>query len=236
VLAARDRHTIGVVHTTPSGPIDVPLVFPPLAPFARTTVRLHPRPDSPTVEQSSMGGPLPWPADEAWPTCDGPEFGDHLDSCPGEPVVPLVPVLQLLADDIPELPFPAGTDVLQVLWCPFDHEPWSAPRPELRWRRRADVGARRQEMPVPDEEANPWHVPDPCVIDAERVIEYPTYDLPDAVWSQIRGTVRQVEQDTGWQYDPIWRSHRESRSVAIPVGPSRRTGRCAGAARRCSIC
>ncbi|MEO3821488.1 hypothetical protein [Plantactinospora sp. B24E8] len=189
------------MHTTPPGPIDVPTVFPPVARFARTTVRLHPRRGTPTVDQSSMGGLLWWPADEPWPTCDGPDDFDHLDHGPAEPEVPLVPVLQLLADDVPELPFPTGTDVLQVLWCPFDHDPFSAPRPELRWRRRADIGARRQEMPKPDGEADPEHIPDPCVLDPERVIEYPGYDLPEAVWPQIRDTITQVERDTGWEYE-----------------------------------
>lgn len=148
-----------------------------------------------------MGGPLLWPADEDWPLCDGPEGGDHLDASPGEPAAPLVPVLQLLAEDVPEVPFPAGMDVLQVLWCPFDHEPWSSPRPQLRWRRRADIHDRLREMPMPDEETEACHAPDPCVLAPERVIEYPTHDLPEAVWSQILGTIRQVAQETGWEYE-----------------------------------
>jgi hypothetical protein len=189
------------MYTTPDSPIDVPLVFPPVASFARTTVRLHPRPGKPTVEQSSMGGPLLWPADEAWPTCEGPQRGDHLDSSPANAEVPLVPVLQLLVDDVPELPVPAGADILQVLWCPFDHDPWTSPRPQVRWRNRASVGDRREEMPAADAEADPWHVPDPCVLDPERVTEYPNYDLPRAVRQQIRDGIAKTAQDTGWHYD-----------------------------------
>ncbi|MBG6099780.1 MULTISPECIES: hypothetical protein [Micromonospora] len=189
------------MHTTPSSPIDVPQVFPAVAPFARTTVRLHPRPGAPTAEQSSVGGPLLWPADEAWPVCDGPEPGDHYLDTPGEPAAPLVPVVQLLAEDVPEVPFPAGADVLQVLWCPFEHEPWTSPRPELRWRRRADVGARLQEMPAPDVESDPSHVPHPCVLDPERITEYPSWDLPRAVWPQIEDTMKRVAQETGWRYE-----------------------------------
>jgi hypothetical protein len=42
----------------------------------------------------------------------------------------LVPVLQLYARDIPELPFPGQTDLLQLLWCPNWHdEPWHGPHP-----------------------------------------------------------------------------------------------------------
>jgi hypothetical protein len=167
-------------------------------PFARTTVRLHPRKGSPDAGQSSVGGPLLWPADEPWPTCGQADLDDHPDEDAG---VPLVPVLQLRFEDIPELPFPEGTDILQVLWCPFDHDPWSAPRPQLYWRRRADIGARREAMPDTHEDADPAYIPDQCVVDPERVTEYPAHDLPRDVWSQIGETVEQIEADTGWQYD-----------------------------------
>ncbi|WBB91316.1 hypothetical protein [Verrucosispora sp. WMMC514] len=142
------------MHTTPLPPIDMDAVFPQLRGFARTTIRLHPRKGSPSVEQSSVGGPLLWPADEPWPTCDG----DGLDDHPAEAEVPLVPVLQLLADDVPELPFPEGSDVLQVLWCPFDHDPWSAPLPRLHWRRRSAIGPRLTAMPPPHEDTEAWHL------------------------------------------------------------------------------
>ncbi|GAA4588278.1 hypothetical protein BJY16_008509 [Actinoplanes octamycinicus] len=187
------------MHTTPAGPIDVPSEFPAVVPFARTTVRLHPRAGAPTAGQSSVGGPLLWPAGEPWPVCDGPEPDDHYPDGPGEPAAPLVPVLQLFAEDIPELPFPEGTDVLQVLWCPFDHEPFDAPRPEVRWRRRAglDVSA----SPAPDVESDPRRVPRPCVIAPERVVEYPSHDLPPSVWSEIQEAAQRVERDTGWSYE-----------------------------------
>jgi hypothetical protein len=193
------------VHTTPPSPIDVPSEFPALAPYARTTVRLHPRPGTPAIEHSSVGGPLLWPVDEPWPMCDGPNGYDHHDNSPGEPAAPLVPVVQLLVDDVPELPFPDGTDVLQVLWCPFDHDPFSAPRPQVRWRRRAGLGACRSSMPSPDAESDPRLVPSPCVVDPERVVEYPIYDLPEGAWSRIREAVRRVARETGWEYerDPL---------------------------------
>ncbi|MEK8170437.1 hypothetical protein NKH77_14935 [Streptomyces sp. M19] len=56
--------------------------------------------------------------------------------------MPLVPVLQLYAADVPDLPYPPGCDLLQVLWCPYEHQPYYAPRPELRWRDAADVAGR----------------------------------------------------------------------------------------------
>lgn len=50
--------------TTPPRPLDVTVLFPQLAPLARTATRLHPRPGSPSVHDSSVGGPLLGPADE----------------------------------------------------------------------------------------------------------------------------------------------------------------------------
>ncbi|MFG2978615.1 hypothetical protein ACGFYY_37235 [Streptomyces sp. NPDC048331] len=63
------------VRTTSPRPVDVTAVFPQLAPLARPAIRLHPRPGAPTPRDSSVGGPLLWPAEEPWPHCDGPHEG-----------------------------------------------------------------------------------------------------------------------------------------------------------------
>ncbi|MER5279852.1 hypothetical protein ABT025_29515 [Streptomyces sp. NPDC002809] len=55
--------------TTPSRPVDIESVFPELAAHRRTTTRLHPRPGAPGHRDSSVGGPLLWPAAEPWPVC-----------------------------------------------------------------------------------------------------------------------------------------------------------------------
>lgn len=54
--------------TTPPRP-DVVAAVPELAAYARTATRLHPRRGSPGVGDSSIGGPLLWPAEEPWPVC-----------------------------------------------------------------------------------------------------------------------------------------------------------------------
>jgi len=59
-----------VVRTTPTRPVDVAALFPALAAHARPATRLHPRAGAPTAGQSSVGGPLLWPAAEPWPFCD----------------------------------------------------------------------------------------------------------------------------------------------------------------------
>lgn len=68
-----------VTPVTPPRPIDVAAVFPQLAPLARTATRLHPRPGAPTWHDSSVGGPLLWPAEEPWPHCEGPHVVDGIN-------------------------------------------------------------------------------------------------------------------------------------------------------------
>ncbi|GAA1186171.1 hypothetical protein F4556_007198 [Kitasatospora gansuensis] len=58
-----------MTRTTPPRPLDVEVLFPELAGHRGTTTRLHPRPGSPDVSTSSVGGPMLWPADEPWPEC-----------------------------------------------------------------------------------------------------------------------------------------------------------------------
>lgn len=61
------------VPTTPPRPVDIERVLPELRQYARTATRLHPRPGNPGVNDSSIGGPLRWAADEPWPFCSGQE-------------------------------------------------------------------------------------------------------------------------------------------------------------------
>ncbi|MFZ3469262.1 hypothetical protein ACODT3_30750 [Streptomyces sp. 4.24] len=69
-----------MTRTTPPRPLDVAAVFPELADLARTATRLHPSPGSPTVHDSSVGGPLLWPAGEPWPTCSEEHFAHRLNT------------------------------------------------------------------------------------------------------------------------------------------------------------
>jgi hypothetical protein len=70
---------MSAIFTTPPRLFDVTALFPQLAPPARTTTRLHPRPGSPTVHDSSVGGPLMWPSDEPWPHCVEPHDSEAAD-------------------------------------------------------------------------------------------------------------------------------------------------------------
>lgn len=60
---------------TPPRPVDITEVFPELTEHSATATRLHPRPGTPSAADSSVGGPLLWPAGETWPVC--PDGGGH---------------------------------------------------------------------------------------------------------------------------------------------------------------
>ncbi|MFG2337387.1 DUF1963 domain-containing protein [Streptomyces yangpuensis] len=179
---------------TPARPFDVVGFVPGLADWEREAVRLHPRPGAPSRDGSSVGGPLLWPADEAWPVCARMHqgFGTGLpDALP----VPMVPVVQAFRSDLPPgvVPFPEGKDLLQVLWCPFDHEFPVSPWPVVVWR---DSTAVREVLPQPAPDPGASHrlVPAPCVVHPERVTEYPTRDLPEELAEAWQDDFRRLSE------------------------------------------
>ncbi|MFE9815918.1 hypothetical protein [Streptomyces sp. NBC_00236] len=211
------------VRTTPPRPVDVTAVFPELAPLARPAIRLHPRPGSPSVGESSVGGPLLWPAEEPWPHCEASHL--HVDSGfrqspadvrlmrrmqarrhrdhnghggmtpeeaaikernaarlaerfaagppPADCPVPMLPVAQLYLRDIPLLQPPGQADLLQVLWCPYDHDPHHKPSTALFWRSAAEVVDILATPPEPYEVNDDGYLPEPCVLAPEAITEYP---------------------------------------------------------------
>ncbi|MEU8544463.1 hypothetical protein AB0C52_31475 [Streptomyces sp. NPDC048717] len=253
---------------TPYRPLDVTVPFPELIPWARTGTRLHPRPGAPTARESSVGGPLLWPAGETWPGCaehgrvsgispdrvrrhrrilrevrqrprteDGrPAYTaeeraelDELARTEGRPdrrdggPLPLLALAQLYVRDVPDLaPFaPPGTDLLQVLWCPFyEHEdgPFAhwCPYTRLFWRRAADVTDPLAVMPEPGVVGREYYVPEPCVLHPEQVIEYPYADyLPAGLVARIDAWEDELRErmgdlTPGYQYDlslaPGWKA------------------------------
>ncbi|WP_127354163.1 hypothetical protein [Actinacidiphila soli] len=227
-----------MTRTTPPRPLDVTAVFPELAMMARSVTRLHPRSGSPTVEDSSVGGPLLWPQDEPWPTCtrshelyevveleavrashhisvarwsrpeDEPPTPEEravfdrsgpkkIDSPYTDPV-PLLPVAQLYARDVPGLPCPDGADLLQILWCPFmDHDD-DIPAVRVRWRCADQVTAVLSPPPEPAVIELEDYWPAPCVLHPEQVTEYPAVNqLPAAVGARVRAW----QEDTGHRYN-----------------------------------
>ena len=101
---------------------------------------------------------------------------------------PLLGVLQVYARDVPELPFPDGTDLFQLLWCPNEHE--DGPMPVTFWRSAADVSDLLTDPPDPVFDSSivkSAYDPVPCLVHPERVTEYPhTEDLPEELRARVR--------------------------------------------------
>ncbi|MEU6785585.1 hypothetical protein ABZ912_40890 [Nonomuraea angiospora] len=123
----------------------------------------------------------------------------------GEPNA-LLPVAQLYLRDIPGLAGPEGADLLQVLWCPLDHDETSLPAARLVWRDAASVVNPLANPPEPaDVDHYGNYVPEPCILHPEPVIEYPApHELPEelakrlAAWGRAeRAKSHPKEEDHG---------------------------------------
>lgn len=154
---ARDWVSPDAARTVPARVCDLAAEAPDLKALARPAVLLHPRhSDEPAADRSKVGGTFLWPDDEEWPVCVRHR-------------VPFAPILQLRQDEIPELPFLSGTDLMQLLWCPRDHGWFDL---KVFWRSKAGVARPRTEPPSL-EYAYPGYVPRPCRLFPERVTEFP---------------------------------------------------------------
>ncbi|MEU4119079.1 hypothetical protein AB0F71_31875 [Kitasatospora sp. NPDC028055] len=124
---------------------------------------------------------------------------------PNEPVV-MVPVVQLHAADIPEARFPAGTDLVQILWCPYRHpdvpgmhEHYSGPAPKVIWRAAGSLTD--TTFPARGALADGGCVLEPCVLNPERIIEYPDIeDLPESLQSRIYAWQESLGEGPGYDY------------------------------------
>ncbi|MCX5174245.1 hypothetical protein [Streptomyces virginiae] len=183
-------------------PFDVESVFPELAGTARTTTLLYPRAGQPGPGDSSIGGPLLWPADEPWPTCAEPDHYKPLDAPVGPAPVAMVPVLQLYAEDVPDLVFPAGTDLLQILWCPLVHEDDQyAANPRLHWRSTALTAADVAEgQPPSPHTAEKDYLPRPCTVSPTPAVEYPSWGLLDEFGEQLGERFEALQEERGFGY------------------------------------
>ncbi|MFJ7969662.1 hypothetical protein [Streptomyces sp. NPDC096324] len=222
--------------------------------MAKQAVRLHPREGLPTVHESSVGGPLLWPADETWPTCAEEHHNAHppvslddirnmramLDAAWRRPHDPrefrlnpeerahfatlraghpahtepnaLLPVAQLYLRDVPGLAGPEGDDLLQVLWCPLDHDN-ELPAARLVWRNAASVGTLLTDPPEPaDVQYYGSYVPAPCVLHPEVVTEYPApHELPEELADRLYAWGEEQELPDC----PAWHNHPEGLSCRV---------------------
>jgi hypothetical protein len=137
----------------------------------------------------------------SWRAADGGPARVEIDrSRPPEIPSPMISVLQLHARDVPGLPFPAGTDCFQFLWCPNEHPPGRYPtlwglHVAAFWRRAAAVTEVLDGPPAPrfDREMNArLYRPLPSLVNPEPVTEYPPYsrypeysDLPEPLRQRV---------------------------------------------------
>ncbi|MGV9454997.1 hypothetical protein [Streptomyces sp. NPDC003635] len=278
------------VRTTPPRPVDVATVFPELAGLAREAIRLHPRAGVPTAYESSVGGPLLWPAEEPWPHCDashpgsgrstspaevrlerrrrarlnrdphGPHYApeeeatkhrndaafmERLDAgppWPAESPVPMLPVAQLYVRDIPLLRPPGQADLLQVLWCPYDHEPHCKPATLLVWRSAATVVDILAAPPEPYEADHDGYVPEPCLLAPEQITEYPnsldlSAELRKVVGDWSRWQAADADVDSSYaDYPAEFYDNELADSPGWKVGGWPPWGRTDPYPRFCSVC
>lgn len=191
--------------------------IPGLNDLVRTAIRLHPASGEPRPDESHLGGPLLWPSDEPWPECpvtwppdpdasdDAWTGGHRLDG----PVPVMVSVAQFFRDDFPELHFPEGTDVLQVLFCPLEHDSphHRGPAVRLVWRDSGEVGDIADPPPAP-EAAEATFRPVPCVFEPCSIDELPRVcDFPAETRAALGIADGAAEDPEGWpelgQYSKI---------------------------------
>ncbi|GAA3639142.1 hypothetical protein GCM10022267_27020 [Lentzea roselyniae] len=162
-------------------PTDNGREIPWLDNMVRPVVRLHPAPGPAGPTDSHLGGPMLWPRHEPWPQCDGAGHRGSLDltdeQVRGLPT-PFAAGVQLYRHDFPELPFPEGTDVLQVFLCPLVHDGHWGPDIRLVWRAAGQVTDPLADQPVPVL-VDPMYAFRPCVFNPCRANEYPMMcDVP----------------------------------------------------------
>jgi len=201
--------------------------MPELAAYARTATRLHPRPGVPSAGLSHVGGPIWWPADEPWPMCRADLPGEHekavrqLDGTylavkkppaygarplPHAGPNPMIVVAQLWVVDIPDLWCPPDSDLLQILWCPFDHDQddGTTPTVSLFWRRH------EPSTPVADPPTglvdDRFYVPTSCVLHPEQITEYPQpEDLPDQLAAAVEEACEGYDYTDELSTAPGWK-------------------------------
>ncbi|MFJ4967291.1 hypothetical protein [Streptomyces sp. NPDC088755] len=110
----------------------------------------------------------------------------------------MLPVAQLYRRDVPALHTPEGADLLQVLWCPFDHQ--AMPRTTLFWRSAATVSDILNTPPEPPAMRSDGYLPEPCLLNPEQVTEYPDHlELSKerreqlGAWSEWQAAVTDVD-------------------------------------------
>jgi hypothetical protein len=111
----------------------------------------------------------------------------------------MLPVAQLFTRDVPLLKAPgnADADLLQILWCPFDHP--AHPKTALYWRSSATISDSLAVPPAPPALQFPGYLPEPCLLTPEEVTEYPNpLELSKDDQQQLKDATRWRQAGPGW--------------------------------------
>lgn len=113
--------------------------------------------------------------------------------------VAMLPVAQLYTRDFPALRPPGRADLLQVLWCPFDHSPLKPyPKPVLYWRIADTITDLLTAPPEPPAVQLDGYLPVPCLLYPEPVTEYPNFlDLSQDLRELAEQWCRRQAEGTG---------------------------------------
>jgi hypothetical protein len=179
-------------------------LFPSLRTLERTAIELDPQPapDTP-VDASRLGGAVLWPSSMEWPR--RPE-GD-----------PFIPLLQLRREDFPEVPFPPGRDVLQILWHPqfTERRPIGFLAPATRfywWTLQTNLNEAQAASHEPSPGAHPGLVPKACRLSPRRRPDLPGFaDLPGRLQAQL------AERDLVNEYRRSGACSRASKLLGHPA-------------------
>ncbi|MBC2907012.1 hypothetical protein [Streptomyces cupreus] len=175
-------------------------MMPQLVDWRKITVRLHPRPGTPSFQESHVGGPMLRMPGRAWPSCD-----EHPAEINGSLIPrPMVSVAQLYKQQFPEIPYPVDSDLLQIFWCPNDHfieyteSSFEGPAVKIVWG-DSSMGLGGYHSTAADivDPLIDSYLVRPCGITPERVVEFPDVDeLP----ADVRSMLEILDQREGLRY------------------------------------
>lgn len=144
-------------------------LFPELRQFERPAIELGPNPGEDEAHASRLGGAVLWPRELDWPR--RPE-GD-----------PFIPLLQLRQQDFPEIPFPPGRDLLQILWHPqfTERRPigFLAPSMRVYWWSEQELAGAAPSQPAAAPGSHPGLLPRASRLEPRRRVDLPVFaELP----------------------------------------------------------
>lgn len=195
--------------------------------------------------RSDPGGPRYTPEEAAIHERNNAVYMEVADAdllWPEDYPTPMLPVAQLYTRDVPLLRPPGQADLLQVLWCPYDHESSPKPSTALFWRSAAEIGDVLAVPPEPFEVDWEGYLPAPCLLAPESITEYPnSLDLSPEMRLKVNDWIRWQTADVAMDasYADYPRGFYDSELATAPgwkVGGWPPWGRTDPYPRFCAVC